>query len=26
MSCGSYVVGNNDRWNWAAAQLNLTII
>jgi hypothetical protein len=26
MSGGSYVVGNNDRWNWAAAQLNLTII
>jgi hypothetical protein len=26
MSGGSYTEGNTDRWDWAAAQLNLTII
>ncbi len=26
MSGGSYTEGNTNRWNWAAAQLNLTII
>jgi hypothetical protein len=26
MSGGSYTEGNTSRWNWAAAQLNLTII
>jgi hypothetical protein len=26
MSGGSYTEGNTSRWNWAASQLNITII